>query len=108
GFARTPHELLTFAMRLFLLLAAAAVSAGATASRVPVGCTLSQACPFACSGKWRSVRAQSTPAHPWSLRLRGGSTGDAALDTRLLALINQAPVVVFMKGEPDAPQCGFR
>ena len=89
-------------------LAAAAVGAGATGSRVPVGCTLSQGYPFACPGKWRSVRAQSTPAHPWSLRLRGGSTGDAALDTRLLALINQAPVVVFMKGEPDAPQCGFR
>ena len=42
------------------------------------------------------------------LRLRGGSGSDAALlDARLKALIKQAPVMLFMKGEPDAPQCGF-
>ena len=41
------------------------------------------------------------------LRLRGGCNGVAALEERMKALINQAPVMLFMKGEPDAPQCGF-
>ena len=40
------------------------------------------------------------------LELRGGCP-EAALQERLNALINQAPVMLFMKGEPDAPQCGF-
>eukprot|EP01027_Heterolobosea_sp_BB2_P005021 GEZU01007725.1.p1 GENE.GEZU01007725.1~~GEZU01007725.1.p1 ORF type:complete len:353 (-),score=116.38 GEZU01007725.1:116-1174(-) len=29
------------------------------------------------------------------------------LNTRLTKLINQAPVMLFMKGQPDAPRCGF-
>jgi len=29
------------------------------------------------------------------------------LNTRLTKLTNQAPVMLFMKGTPDAPQCGF-
>jgi len=29
------------------------------------------------------------------------------LNTRLTALVNTAPVMLFMKGTPDAPQCGF-
>ena len=29
------------------------------------------------------------------------------LNTRLRGLMNQAPVVLFMKGSPDAPRCGF-
>jgi Grx4 family monothiol glutaredoxin len=35
------------------------------------------------------------------------STGKAPLNTRLEKLINHAPVMLFMKGTPDAPQCGF-
>jgi Grx4 family monothiol glutaredoxin len=31
----------------------------------------------------------------------------AALDARLSQLISAAPVMLFMKGSPDAPQCGF-
>ncbi|XP_064631392.1 glutaredoxin-3-like [Lineus longissimus] len=30
-----------------------------------------------------------------------------SLDDRLKALVNKAPVMLFMKGSPDAPQCGF-
>ena len=42
------------------------------------------------------------------LRLRGGcDSGAAGFEERLKALISQAPVMLFMKGEPDAPQCGF-
>jgi hypothetical protein len=33
--------------------------------------------------------------------------GKAALNARLEKLINFAPVMLFMKGNPDAPQCGF-
>ncbi|KAF2357436.1 Monothiol glutaredoxin-related [Trinorchestia longiramus] len=29
------------------------------------------------------------------------------LDERLKSLINKAPLVVFMKGEPENPRCGF-
>ena len=29
------------------------------------------------------------------------------LEDRLKSLINKAPLVVFMKGEPDVPKCGF-
>ncbi|CAL9146136.1 unnamed protein product [Musa hybrid cultivar] len=36
------------------------------------------------------------------------STGlDAALSSRLHVLINSSPVMVFMKGKPDEPKCGF-
>lgn len=29
------------------------------------------------------------------------------LNTRIANLINSAPIVLFMKGSPDMPQCGF-
>ena len=32
---------------------------------------------------------------------------NADINTRLSALINSAPIVLFMKGTPDMPQCGF-
>jgi Grx4 family monothiol glutaredoxin len=35
-----------------------------------------------------------------------GST-EEDLNTRLRGLINEQPVMLFMKGNPDAPQCGF-
>lgn len=37
----------------------------------------------------------------------GGVSKEAALRKRLEALVNQEPVMLFMKGSPDAPQCGF-
>ena len=30
-----------------------------------------------------------------------------SLDTRIKSIINKAPIMLFMKGQPDAPQCGF-
>jgi Grx4 family monothiol glutaredoxin len=36
-----------------------------------------------------------------------GPGADAALRARLDGLINSAPVVLFMKGTPDAPACGY-
>jgi Grx4 family monothiol glutaredoxin len=35
------------------------------------------------------------------------AAGQSALDRRLVELIARAPVMLFMKGRPDAPQCGF-
>ena len=32
---------------------------------------------------------------------------DPAVQERIDAMVKQNPVVVFMKGNPDAPQCGF-
>jgi len=32
---------------------------------------------------------------------------EADLNTRLSSLINSAPIMLFMKGTPDAPRCGF-
>lgn len=29
------------------------------------------------------------------------------LDERLTTLMNKSPVVLFMKGDPDGPRCGF-
>jgi len=48
-------------------------------------------------------------------QVKGGQNGapsSAALEgedlnSRLKRLINQSPVVLFMKGSPEAPQCGF-
>ena len=31
----------------------------------------------------------------------------AGLDTRLKQLVNAAPVMLFMKGDPEEPKCGF-
>merc|ERR1712050_714938 len=41
-----------------------------------------------------------------------GASGQAdgaqlPLEDRLKALINKAPVMLFMKGDPEAPRCGF-
>ncbi|OAA62732.1 monothiol glutaredoxin-mitochondrial precursor [Niveomyces insectorum RCEF 264] len=35
------------------------------------------------------------------------TTSDTDLNTRLAALVRAAPVMLFMKGTPSAPQCGF-
>jgi Grx4 family monothiol glutaredoxin len=44
-----------------------------------------------------------------SQRARAAPAVDAkaALDARLTELVRAAPVMIFMKGSPDAPQCGF-
>lgn len=39
-------------------------------------------------------------------KLAGASAG-GSLEDRLKALINKGKVMVFMKGEPSAPRCGF-
>ena len=31
----------------------------------------------------------------------------SSLQNRLIALIHQAPIMIFIKGTPDAPRCGF-
>ena len=33
--------------------------------------------------------------------------GGSGIETRLETMVNQADVVVFMKGVPSAPRCGF-
>lgn len=33
--------------------------------------------------------------------------GIESLDAKLKGLVNRAPIMLFMKGSPDAPQCGF-
>jgi len=35
------------------------------------------------------------------------AAGGAGLDTRLKQLVNAAPVMLFMKGDPEEPKCGF-
>ena len=57
------------------------------------------------------------PAVPATAASSGSATGDAmdisesqptaSLEDRLKALTSQAPVVLFMKGDPETPRCGF-
>ncbi|KAJ8467665.1 hypothetical protein OPV22_030217 [Ensete ventricosum] len=42
-----------------------------------------------------------------SKELSGSAGLDAALSSRLHVLVNSSPVMVFMKGKPDEPKCGF-
>lgn len=39
--------------------------------------------------------------------IAGSTTLSSALASRLAALINSSPVVLFMKGKPEEPKCGF-
>ena len=43
---------------------------------------------------------------PVGMRLRGGSS-QAEVDEMLRTLINKSPIMLFMKGSPSQPQCGF-
>jgi Grx4 family monothiol glutaredoxin len=45
----------------------------------------------------------TTPAPPPPPRVKAASS----LQERLTALVNRAPIMLFMKGSPVAPQCGF-
>jgi Grx4 family monothiol glutaredoxin len=54
------------------------------------------------------------PPEPATTHTNGATNGDSApeepkedLNTRLTTLTNAAPVMLFMKGTPSAPQCGF-
>ena len=40
-------------------------------------------------------------------RLTSNTDGSSTIETRLDTMVNQADVVVFMKGVPSAPRCGF-
>ncbi|KAF8625144.1 hypothetical protein AX17_006922 [Amanita inopinata Kibby_2008] len=59
------------------------------------------------------VKHTSTPAYvPQSHTSQGPAQPPAVemqeqLETRLRGLMNQSSVVLFMKGSPDAPRCGF-
>ena len=53
---------------------------------------------------------QNTPKRCISLtasRLTSSNKGPPTIETRLDNMVNQADVVVFMKGVPSAPRCGF-
>jgi len=41
------------------------------------------------------------------VKQEGGEVEEEDLDTRLGKLVKAAPVMLFMKGTPAAPQCGF-
>ena len=58
-----------------------------------------------------AVESYSTPANPTSSAPLS-TTSQApqppqSLEDKLNGLMNRAPVMLFMKGNPDAPQCGF-
>ena len=40
-------------------------------------------------------------------KLGASATSDQPLEERLKALINKAPLMIFMKGDRNAPRCGF-
>lgn len=42
-----------------------------------------------------------------SVPVTGDRSDPVGLEARLRQLINRAPIMLFMKGRPDAPQCGF-
>ncbi|KAG2115016.1 glutaredoxin [Suillus clintonianus] len=56
-------------------------------------------------GSKSSVAPQSTTSQ--SPVLPPSSETVEQLETRMRSIMNQSPVVLFMKGEPDGPRCGF-
>jgi len=48
-----------------------------------------------------------TPKRFISLSHRLNTEAGSGIETRLESMVNQADVVVFMKGVPSAPRCGF-
>lgn len=65
------------------------------------------------STPWLAVKRHIPPIRgagsAMALRVRGGGEDglDAELKARLEALVKSEPVMLFMKGSPTAPQCGF-
>lgn len=49
----------------------------------------------------------ATTTKPQDPTPSSSGTDQKALEERLKALIHQAPVMLFMKGQPTAPRCGF-
>ena len=47
------------------------------------------------------------PSHLPSTPQKDETESSEELDKRLRTLMNQSKVVLFMKGSPDAPRCGF-
>jgi len=52
----------------------------------------------------KKVRDATTRLYSSGTQSSGSS---ADLEARLKSLVNKSPVMVFMKGNPDAPRCGF-
>ncbi|GBF98819.1 monothiol glutaredoxin [Raphidocelis subcapitata] len=50
---------------------------------------------------------QQQPAAPAAAAPAAGGAAPAALAARLEALVKSEPVMLFMKGSPEAPRCGF-
>ncbi|KIK42676.1 hypothetical protein CY34DRAFT_804660 [Suillus luteus UH-Slu-Lm8-n1] len=55
-------------------------------------------------GSKSSAAPQSTPSQPPA---PPSSESQEQLEARMRDIMNQSAVVLFMKGEPDAPRCGF-
>jgi Grx4 family monothiol glutaredoxin len=56
------------------------------------------------------VPSESDPANALTSTAAAGdvsSTGESSLHSRLTSLVSAAPVMLFMKGTPSTPQCGF-
>ncbi|CED83157.1 Glutaredoxin-related protein [Phaffia rhodozyma] len=53
-----------------------------------------------------STHASSSPSAPLSTTTVSPQAPQS-LDEKLTMLMNRSPVMLFMKGNPDAPQCGF-
>lgn len=58
-----------------------------------------------CLGNKSSVAPQSTTSQPPTPAL--SSETPEQLEARMRGIMNQSAVVLFMKGEPDTPRCGF-
>jgi monothiol glutaredoxin len=51
--------------------------------------------------------ARFCSSHPDFARQSAEPEPDAELEKKLAGLVKENPVVLFMKGSPNAPQCGF-
>ncbi|XP_067326260.1 glutaredoxin-related protein 5, mitochondrial [Anolis sagrei] len=59
-------------------------------------------------GLWRGPRAWTLLARPWSQGSGAGAAGEGGGSKEAMErLVRAHPVVVFMKGSPAQPQCGF-
>mmetsp|Transcript_8322 Transcript_8322/g.20252 ORF Transcript_8322/g.20252 Transcript_8322/m.20252 type:complete len:260 (+) Transcript_8322:155-934(+) len=91
---RSAYALLPFAILLLLPAPSVPATAPRLAPLRPASTPLKE-------GVWA---AGCAPA----LRIRGGGEElDGELRLRLEKLVKKEPVMLFMKGSPDAPQCGF-
>ena len=54
-----------------------------------------------------AITASIHNEEPSSAASTAAEPAPVPLDTRLAALVRRSPVMLFMKGSPDAPRCGF-